>query len=72
MAVNVTTGLAISGFDPVVYFTEAKALFGELNVDGSVWGFTNEGNRGAFVKDPEIYAPRRWQLAAADRYKAIP
>jgi hypothetical protein len=62
LAVNLTTGLAISGFDPVAYFTDGKALFGrpelELNVDGSVWRFTNEGNRGAFVKDPEIYAPR--------------
>jgi len=62
LAVNVATGLAISGFDPVAYFTEGKALFGrpefELNVEGSVWRFTNEGNRGAFVNDPGVYAPR--------------
>jgi hypothetical protein len=60
LAVN--TGLAISGFDPVAYFTEGKALFGrpelELNLDGAVWRFTNEGNRGAFAKHPEVYAPR--------------
>ena len=62
LAVNATTGLAISGFDPVAYFTEGKALFGraefELNVEGSVWRFNNEGNRGAFEKNPEVYAPQ--------------
>src|SRR5262245_25113039 len=62
LAVNGTTGLAISGFDPVAYFTEGKALFGrpeiELNVGGAVWRFTNEGNRGAFASHPDVYAPR--------------
>jgi hypothetical protein len=62
LAVNATTGLAISGFDPVAYFTEGKALFGraefELNLEGSVWRFNNEGNRGAYEKNPEVYAPQ--------------
>ena len=62
LAVNATTGLAISGFDPVAYFTEGKALFGraefELNLEGSVWRFNNEGNKGAFENNPEVYAPR--------------
>ena len=62
LAVNPGSGLAISGFDPVAYFTEGKALFGlpefELNVDGAVWRFINEGNRGAFAGHPEVYAPR--------------
>jgi YHS domain-containing protein len=62
LAVNMETGLAISGFDPVAYFTEGKALFGlpefELNLDGAVWRFSNEGNRGAFQKHAEVYAPR--------------
>jgi YHS domain-containing protein len=62
LAVNTETGLAISGFDPVAYFTESKAEFGrpeiELNLDGVVWRFTNEGNRGAFAEHPEVYAPR--------------
>jgi hypothetical protein len=46
----------------VAYFTERKALFGcpevELNFDGAVWRFTNEGNRGAFASHPDVYAPR--------------
>jgi hypothetical protein len=62
LAVNRDTGLAISGFDPVAYFTESKAEFGrpelELNLDGVIWRFTNEGNRGAFAEHPEVYAPR--------------
>lgn len=62
LAVNRDTGLAISGFDPVAYFTDSKAEFGrpefELNLDGVVWRFTNEGNRGAFAAHPEVYAPR--------------
>ena len=62
LAVNGSTGLALSGFDPVAYFTEGKALFCrpeiELSLDGAVWRFSNEGNRGAFVSHPEVYAPR--------------
>jgi YHS domain-containing protein len=62
LAVNSSTGLAISGFDPVAYFTDGKAVFGqpeiELNLDGAVWRFSNEGNRGAFGGHPEVYAPR--------------
>jgi hypothetical protein len=62
LAVNPGTGLAISGFDPVAYFTEGKAIFGrpevELNLDGAIWRFSNEGNRGAFAVHPEVYAPR--------------
>ena len=65
-AVEFNTGyfgnVAIEGFDPVAYFTEGKALFGraefELNLEGSVWRFNNEGNKGAFEKNPEVYAPR--------------
>jgi len=62
LTVNPQSGLAISGFDPVAYFTEEKAIFGrpdvELNKDGVVWRFMNEGNRGAFAAHPEVYSPR--------------
>jgi hypothetical protein len=60
--VNTQTGLAISGFDPVVYFTDGKPGLGraglELNFGGAVWQFRNEGNRAAFAKHPEVYMPR--------------
>lgn len=59
---NALTGLAISGFDPVAYFTDAKPKIGrpklELRLDGTVWRFTNEGNRAAFADHPEVYMPR--------------
>ena len=49
--------LSISGYDPVAYFTEGKALFGrpefELNLDGAVWRFSNEGNRGLSPNTPK-------------------
>jgi len=56
------TGLALFGFDPVSYFTDAKAQAGhaelELNLGGAAWRFRNEGNRAAFAEHPEIYMPR--------------
>jgi hypothetical protein len=60
--VNSHTGLAISGFDPVAYFTDGKPKLGrpdmELSQDGAVWRFRNEGNRAAFSDHPEVYIPR--------------
>jgi hypothetical protein len=56
------TGLAISGFDPVAYFTDAVPRLGrsdfELASSGVTWRFRNEGNMAAFAADPEIYAPQ--------------
>lgn len=56
------SGLAIGGFDPVAYFTEAAARPGsadfELSLAGVVWRFRNEGNRAAFAADPGVYMPR--------------
>jgi hypothetical protein len=56
------SGLAISGFDPVAYFTDATALPGkgefEQAVAGVVWRFRSTGNRSAFTSDPDVYMPR--------------
>jgi len=56
------TGLAIYGFDPVAYFTEHEPRQGsatyELSWAGATWRFLNEGNRDAFMQDPETYEPR--------------
>jgi YHS domain-containing protein len=55
------TGLAISGFDPVGYFTHSKAMVGRADIEtryaGATWRFINEGNRAAFVDHPEVYLP---------------
>ena len=76
--VNPNTGLAISGFDPVAYFTDGKPKFGrpelELRVDGVVWRFRNEGNRAAFADHPEVYTPRfgGYDPVAIARGKSVP
>jgi len=60
--VNRYTDLAIEGYDPVAYFTDAVAELGlpdfETSEAGAVWRFRNEGNRASFVAHPDIYGPR--------------
>jgi hypothetical protein len=57
-----SSGLAISGYDPVAYFTDAAAQPGrpefELRLAGVTWRFRNEGNRAAFAANPEVFMPR--------------
>jgi hypothetical protein len=56
------TGLAIGGFDPVAYFTDAQPLVGQPGFEaaeaGAVWRFRNEGNRAVFASHPDIYSPQ--------------
>jgi hypothetical protein len=56
------TGLAIGGFDPVAYFTDARPMAGEPGFEvfeaGAIWRFRNEGNRAFFLANPEIYGPQ--------------
>jgi hypothetical protein len=56
------TGLAIYGVDPVAYFTDRKPVVGqpgfEYRFAGVIWRFHNEGNRAAFMADPDVYMPR--------------
>ncbi len=56
------SGLAINGFDPVAYFVGAAAPAGKGDFEyafaGAVWRFRNEGNRAAFMANPEVYMPR--------------
>lgn len=62
VVVDRNSGLAISGFDPVAYFTDAQALPGkgeyEQAVAGAVWRFRSVGNQAAFMADPNVYMPR--------------
>jgi len=62
VVVNRYSGLAIEGFDPVAYFTDAQATQGVVDFEaaerGAVWRFRNEGNRASFVAHPEIYGPQ--------------
>lgn len=56
------TGLAISGYDPVAFFTDGKPTAGspdvELRYGGAIWRFSNVGNRAAFAASPDIYMPQ--------------
>jgi hypothetical protein len=62
LVVDRFTGLAIGGFDPVAFFTDARPMSGEPDFElmqgGAVWRFCNEGNRAAFVAHPEVYGPQ--------------
>jgi len=62
VVVDPQNGVAINGFDPVAYFTDAKAQPGrsemEVRKDGVTWRFRNEGNRAAFADDPDVYMPQ--------------
>jgi hypothetical protein len=62
LVVNRYSGLAIEGYDPVAYFTDARAERGVLEYEaaeaGAVWRFRNASNRDAFVANPEIYGPQ--------------
>ena len=56
------SGLAIAGFDPVAYHMDGRAQAGrpeqELEHGGAVWRFASEANRAAFLRAPDLYAPR--------------
>jgi hypothetical protein len=62
LVVDRYTGLALGGYDPVAYFTDARPLAGqpgfEVSEAGAVWRFRNEANRAFFLAHPEIYGPQ--------------
>jgi hypothetical protein len=62
VVVNRFSGLAIEGFDPVAYFTDAEAVLGrqefEASQAGAIWRFRNASNRASFVAYPDIYGPQ--------------
>jgi hypothetical protein len=78
LVVDPASGLAISGFDPVAYFTENKAVLGrpdvELTQNAAVWRFRNTGNRAAFAQNPEVYAPQfgGYDPVAIEREASVP
>ncbi len=59
---DVLSGFAISGVDPVSYFTHQAPLYGssehELTYGGVVWRFRNVGDQAAFTAHPDVYMPR--------------
>lgn len=54
-------GYAVSGYDPVAYFTVGKPTKGDKNIvaewNESKWLFSSEENKQLFLDNPEKYAP---------------
>jgi YHS domain-containing protein len=54
--------LAVSGYDPVAYFTEGKPVEGDRarshDWQGATWRFATPENLEAFKADPAKYAPQ--------------
>ncbi|MFC4701240.1 YHS domain-containing (seleno)protein [Glaciecola siphonariae] len=54
--------LAIKGFDTVAYFTDGKAVKGNVNYTATyknaIYQFASEQNRDLFKQNPEKYAPQ--------------
>jgi hypothetical protein len=78
LVVNADTGLALSGYDPVAYFTNRRPELGkpglEWTYDGAVWRFRNIGNQAAFKDHPDIYRPRfgGYDPVAIARNRSVP
>ena len=55
-------GLAVSGYDPVAYFTDGKPVPGSSEFGfewmGATWYFASAAHRDAFRADPAKYAPQ--------------
>lgn len=62
VAVHVQSGFANDGYDVVAYFAEGRARPGsaehEVLWNGVAWRFSSAANRAAFLRDPQVYAPR--------------
>lgn len=61
-AVFTRDGLAVSGYDPVAYFTDSRARPGSdlyrLKWRGAVWRFASADHLDAFEMRPSHYAPQ--------------
>ncbi len=74
-AVLAEDGLALSGYDPVAYFTAGEPRAGDpaMHADwgGARWLFESAANRDAFLANPDAYAPQfggycAWAVAEGD------
>jgi YHS domain-containing protein len=59
---NLDDGVAIHGFDPVAYFTHAKAIKGKKDIaaihEGVTYRFATVEDKEAFTKNPVAYEPQ--------------
>jgi YHS domain-containing protein len=56
------SNIAVNGYDPVAFFTEARAVNGSpfitAEFDGATYLFASEEHQKLFLKNPEQYAPQ--------------
>jgi YHS domain-containing protein len=59
---NLSKGIAISGYDPVAYFTQNKAVEGSSKItadyQGITYHFASEADKEQFTKNPAAYEPQ--------------
>jgi len=60
--VDSSSGVAISGYDPVAYFTESKPVKGKkeftVEYQGNKWALSSAANKQAFLANPTTYLPQ--------------
>lgn len=60
--VFVTGDVAINGYDPVAYFTDAKPVLGNASLNsvfnGATWHFASAENKASFDAEPARFAPQ--------------
>jgi len=75
------SNLAVSGYDPVAYFTQGKPVEGQSTLEyewnGATWRFSSDENRAAFKASPEAYAPQyggycAWAVSQGYTAKSVP
>ncbi len=80
-SVSSRDGVAISGFDPVAYFTDREPVAGSATYAvrwrGTVWHFTSAENARLFRSEPERFAPQYggysvYGMSRARAYRANP
>ena len=58
----VDDGLALSGYDPVAYFTLGGPAIGDADIthvwNDAIWQFASVENRDRFIADPNAFAPQ--------------
>ncbi|WP_422132676.1 YHS domain-containing (seleno)protein [Endozoicomonas sp. ALD040] len=82
---EIYTGLfsdkAVSGYDPVAYFTDSKPVKGSdkfsTRYKGATWYFSSEEHKKLFLESPEKYAPQyggycAWAVAQGKTASADP
>ena len=70
--------LAIKGYDPVAYFTEAKPMIGDPQyqyvLDGALYRFSSTRHLDLFKADPDRYAaavPKLVHCGAVEGYRLV-